>query len=137
MNDEEATAVERVRDVHHLRILLVFVGVLGMMWTLGVGGAAASHGGFEHGCIVEGPFRSSPPHALSMDGGPERAYLSLWPFGRACDWKRSDGPGVVTALPDWTQTGVFLACATMAIVGGFVIGRNKEGARSVEANAST
>lgn len=126
MKDEEATTDERARGLQRLRMLLVVVGVLGMMWTLGVGGAAANHGGLEHGCIVGGLFPSSPPQTLSMDGGPERAYLSLWPFGRACDWKRSDGPGVVTALPDWTQTGVFLACAAMAVSGGFVIGRNKE-----------
>lgn len=124
MNDE------RSLDLRHLCMFLIVVGVAGMIWILAVGGAAAQYGGLEYRCMVEGPFPSSSPLALATEVGPERAYLSLWPFGRACDWARADGQGVVTAFSGWSQTVAFIVCAAIAIVGGIFVGR-REGARSV------
>lgn len=126
MNDDDAVNDERSSDVQLLRMFLVVVGVIGMIWTLGAGGAAAQYGGIEYRCMVEGPFPTSPPLALITEGEPERAYLSLWPYGRACDWKRADGQGLVTASSDWSATGAFIVSAAMAITGGLIIGRREK-----------
>ncbi|MET0933468.1 MAG: hypothetical protein ABWX56_07130 [Mycetocola sp.] len=126
MSHEEPMNDERSSDVQRLRMFLVVAGVIGMIWALGVGGAAAQYGGVEYRCMVEGPFPTSPPMASLTEGEPERAYLSVWPYGRACEWKRADGQGPVTAFSDWSATGGFLACAAMAIAGGFFIGRREK-----------
>ncbi|PWC08114.1 hypothetical protein [Mycetocola zhujimingii] len=119
---------EQSLDVRHLCVLLIVVGVAGMIGILAVGGSAAQYGGLEYRCMIEGPFPSSPPLALVTEVAPERAYLSLWPFGRACDWERADGQGVVTAFSDLGATVGFLICAAMAVVGGFFVGGRREGA---------
>lgn len=128
MNDEQS------RDVQHLYMFLIVVGVIGMMWTLAGGGFLAWRDGIEHSCVVEGPFPESRPYPALIPREPERAYISLLPFGRACDWRGDDGQ-VVTALPDWNTTSVFFFFAAMATTGGILIGRGEKRAKSSSISA--
>lgn len=100
-----------------ISLALIVLGVIGMLGVLGYTGLAASHDGFDYKCLVEGPFRTSPPFALMSEAVEVRGYFSVWPLGRACDWERSDGLGYVTATSNWTATIAFLLCAMMAVSG--------------------
>lgn len=114
---------EQSRVSRRFCMALIVGGVIGMIGILVVEGYGAGYGGLAHRCIVEGPFPTTPALAPVTEAGPERAYVSLWPFGLACDWERADGQGVVTAYSDWSATAGFLVCAAMAIGGGVFIGR--------------
>lgn len=100
-----------------ISLALIVLGVFGMLGVLGYTGPAVSHDGFDYKCLVEGPFRTSPPFALMSEAVEVRGHFSVWPLGRACDWERSDGLGYVTATSDWTATVAFLLCAVLAVSG--------------------
>lgn len=100
-----------------ISLALIVLGVIGLLAVFGYTGIAASHDGFDYKCLVEGPFRTTPPLALMSEAVEVRGYFSVWPLGRACDWERSDGLGYVTATSDWTATIAFLLCAVMAVSG--------------------
>ncbi|GAB3136207.1 hypothetical protein GCM10027057_13150 [Marisediminicola antarctica] len=74
----------------------------------------------QYKCLVEGPFRDSPPYALVSEAVEVRGYFSWIPLGRACSWERADGLGFVTALPDWSATIPFIL-GTAATVAGIAI----------------
>lgn len=87
------------------------LGVYAFAWL------AASYGGLQYKCLVEGPFRESAPFALVSEAVEVRGYVSSWPLGRACDWERADELGFVTALPGWSATGTFVLCLAVVFVG--------------------
>ena len=91
--------------------LLAAIGVFGFVWL------AATHGGLDYKCIVEGPRRESAPFAVVSEAVQVHGYFSSWPLGRACDWERADGKGFVTASPGWAGTIDFLSCLAIAAVG--------------------
>jgi hypothetical protein len=100
---------------------LIVLGVIGMFGVVAFTGFEASRESFEYRCIVEGPFRTSPPFALLSEAVEVRGYFSLWPLGRACYWERADGQGFVTALPGWGATVAFLICLALAVAGRILI----------------
>jgi hypothetical protein len=96
---------------------MVVAGVVGLLLVIGFTGMAASYGGVDYRCLVEAPFRTAPPFPPVSEAVEVHGYMSLWPFGRACDWERADGAGFVTAGPDWIWTIAALFCAGLAIAG--------------------
>ena len=84
-------------------------------------GLAAFHEGVQHGCLVEGPFRDSPPYPLLSEAVEVRGYFSWLPLGRACEWERADGAGFITALPDWSATVPVLVGVLISMSGIIVL----------------
>lgn len=102
-------------------VTLITVGVVGLLLVVGFTSVSAWYQGFDYKCLVEGPFRSSPPFALVSEAVEVRGYFSVWPLGRACDWQRADGAGFVTAGPDWIATGAAIVCLALAVLGRVVL----------------
>jgi len=98
-------------------IALILLGISAALGVVAFTWLAASYGGLDHKCIVDGPRRDSAPFALVSEAVRVHGYFSWWPLGRTCDWERADGQGFVTAGPGWTNTIVFASCVAIAIVG--------------------
>lgn len=89
---------------------------LSLLWV-SIVRAVSFHGGIQHGCITEGPFDVASPHAVLTPAVDVRGYFSWFPLGRACEWPRTDGGGVVTALPEWGGTIVALMGIAVGLIG--------------------
>jgi hypothetical protein len=96
---------------------MIAVGVVGLIASVTLTGLAASYQGFDYKCLVEGPFRESPPFVLISEAAEVRGYFSIWPLGRACEWERADGLGFITAGPSWVPTLIALAFLALAGIG--------------------
>jgi hypothetical protein len=108
------------RASRYRRFLGIVTFVVGsVVWLLGIAFAslAATYGGLEYKCAVDGPHdaRAYPPEA-----GPVSAQFSMWPLGRECVWPTAGG-GTVVAQPDgWGSTIGLSAVGGLAVVGAMV-----------------
>lgn len=77
---------------------------------------AANYKGATFKCLVEGP--SSSLAEVSERSDIVTGHPALWPLGRACDWKRSDGAGTITTYSgSWPGTVESL----VLLIGGAVL----------------
>lgn len=102
-------------------IAVMLLGVISSIGVVGFTWLAATYGGLDYKCIVEGPRRAYAPFALVSEAVEVHGSFSWWPMGRACLWERADGHGFVTAGPDWSATIVFVSCVVIATAGAIVL----------------
>jgi hypothetical protein len=129
-------ANRRLASTRAIGISLIIVGVIAALGVVGFAWLVATYGGLDYKCIVEGPHRESAPFALASEAVRVHGYFSVLPLGRACNWERADGQGVVTAGPGWTSTIMFLVYVAIAVVGAALLAVADACTRSLAAKAS-
>jgi hypothetical protein len=123
----------RMALTRSIGISLIVVGVIAALCVVALAWLAATYGGLDYKCLVEGPRRVSAPFAVTSEAVRVHGSFSWWPLGRACNWQRADGQGFVLAGPGWITTITFLVCAAVASVGGVLIAIGNARTRSLAA----
>jgi hypothetical protein len=113
---DETTRLRRTNRLI-VGLVLLTVGPIIFLATLGGAYVLATYQTAEYKCIVEGPH--SPLAEISEDSTILRdARFSVWPLGRECEWRRADGAGWVTAdSGNWPGTAVLLASGAATATG--------------------